>query len=485
MGSFPSAANELNTQQPSPLETYGKVMQLKSLMQGQQLQQQQLAGEQQQQQQRAQLFPSQLSQEQAVAQQAQNKLASQNAIIKAWSDPNFAKQITGNQQQSANGPGFDPNAMMSTLMSGKYGKVLPEDAQGIVSGFLDRSVKASEYVKNNAQAASDQFGTYQKSLGMVTDKLSSILQMPAAQALPAFDAYKQELAKNPPPGIPANDLQALQGSTLDKLPPLINMATIEGNIAAHHKEEADAAAAQQKVIPTGGGLSPETQQGLAADIAKETNPQVIAAKAQGAAQSQIAVQKALYGGSPLASVPPQLVPAVTAEATKVDQAYTQAQQAGNEMQSMVDLAKKGNKVAYAYSPVTGVLQINVAGQIKRMNMPEIESYGSAGSAMDRIKGFLGKQTEGKSIPDDVLNDMASVSQMVTQGARTKYEQDINGLNSRYGSKFQPMANATSSPAAPKQQTANLQYARDPSGKLHSAPPGQALPPGWTKAEAPQ
>src|SRR5271163_4407706 len=42
MGFFPSAASELNTQQPSPLEQYGKVMQLKSLMQGQQLQQQQL-----------------------------------------------------------------------------------------------------------------------------------------------------------------------------------------------------------------------------------------------------------------------------------------------------------------------------------------------------------------------------------------------------------------------------------------------------------
>jgi hypothetical protein len=448
MGSFPSAANELNTQQPSPLEAYGKIMQLKSLMQGQQLQQAQLQGEQQQQKQSAQLFPGQLQQQNVQTQMAQNKLASQNAMIKAWQDPGFSKEITGGGQQGqqSNGPGFDPNAMTQSLV--KRG-VMPEDAMAMTNQFVDRSAKVSEMVKNNAAAASDQIGTYQKALGTITDKLSSIMDMPVSKAGPAFDAYKQELARNPIPGIPQGDLQALQSSTLDKLPSFVNMATIEGKIADYHKQEADAQIAQQKVIPASGGLSPEAKQGLQADIAKTTNPQVMQAEAQKAAMSQEAVQKALYGGSPLASVPPALIPAVTADATKVDQAYTQAQQAGNEMQSMVDLAKKGNKVAYAYSPVTGVLQINVAGQIKRMNMPEIESYGSAGSAMDRIKGFLGKQTEGKSIPDDVLNDMSSVSQMVTQGARTKYESDINGLNSRYGSKFQPMAAGGPSNANPQ------------------------------------
>ena len=143
----------------------------------------------------------------------------------------------------------------------------------------------------------------------------------------------------------------------------------------------------------------------------------------------------------LANVAPQLVTPASNDATKADQAFTQANQAGNEVKSMVDLAKSGNKIAYAYSPVTGVLQINVAGQIKRVNMPEIESYGGAGSALDRIKGFIGKQAAGASIPDNILNDMQSVSTMVTQGARDKYEQDIKGINSRYGSQFEPMGSA--------------------------------------------
>jgi hypothetical protein len=437
MGSVPSAANELNTQQPSPLEAYGKIMQLKSLMQGQQLQQAQLQGEQQQQKQSAQLFPGQLQQQNVQTQMAQNKLASQNAMIKAWQDPGFSKEITGGGQQGQqpNGPGFDPNAMTQSLV--KRG-VMPEDAMAMTNQFVDRSAKVSEMVKNNAAAASDQIGTYQKALGTITDKLSSIMDMPVSKAGPAFDAYKQELARNPIPGIPQGDLQALQSSTLDKLPSFVNMATIEGNIAKFHKDEADAQTAQQKVIPAGGGLSPEARQGLTADISKETNPQVIAAHAQQAAQSQEAVQKGLYGESPLAGVPPALAPAAASEATKVDQAYTQAQQAANDMQSMVDMAKKGNKVAYAYSPVTGVLQINVAGQTKRINTTEIEQYGGAGSALDRIKGFIGKQTEGKSIPDNILNDMAEVSQSYSGNARKKYESDIAGLNSRYGAKFQPL-----------------------------------------------
>ena len=175
-------------------------------------------------------------------------------------------------------------------------------------------------------------------------------------------------------------------------------------------------------------MSPEAQQGVQADIAKETNPQVIAARASQAAQSQIGVQKALYGGSPLAAVPPQLASAAAGAAQKAGESYNQAQQAADDMQSMVGLAKQGNKVAYAYSPVTGVLQINVAGQTKRINTTEIEQYGGAGSALDRLKGFLGKQATGASIPPDILQDMATVSQSYGANAKTKYQRDLQTVD---------------------------------------------------------
>ena len=94
---------------------------------------------------------------------------------------------------------------------------------------------------------------------------------------------------------------------------------------------------------------------------------MIAAHAQEAATTAIATERRTKRCIPPRSRESRRnsIQPASADATKADQAYTQAQQAGNEMQNMVKLAKAGNKIAYAYSPVTGVLQINVAGQIKR------------------------------------------------------------------------------------------------------------------------
>lgn len=419
------------------------------------LQQAQLTGEQQQQSQRAQLFPGQLAEQNVSTQLAQNKLASQQAMTKAWSDPSFAKEVTaapsssggteGNATPSTGSAGFDPDAMTQGLI--KRG-VQPQDALALTNQFVDRSAKTSEMIKNNAAAASDQIGNYQKSVKDITDRLSSIMDMPVSKAGPAFDVFKQDVASNKVTGLNPQQVQALQNSTLDKLPAFVNMAQIESNIADYHKKEADDQLAQtnaqkSKMELPGGPMNQVTQH-----IQEETDPRVLAARAQQAALSQQQIQKSLYGGSPLEKVPPALAGPAAAAATKIYQNYTQAQQAGNELQSMVDLAKGGNKVAYAYSPVTGVLQINVAGQIKRVNMPEIESYGGAGSALDNIKGWIGKRATGASIPDDVLNDMSSVSKMVTQGAETRHESDISNLNKTYGSSFQPMANTAPSKAVP-------------------------------------
>ena len=434
--SVPLAALAVQPQQPQdPLSQYAKVLQIKSLLGQQALQ----PGQQQFQQ-------GQLEQQGLQTQQMKNKVKSQQGMIAAFSDPDFVKQVTGGTSQNGqtNGPGFDPNAMLQILL--KHG-VLPEDANPVVNSYVDRSAKVSDTVKNNAAAAQDQIGTYSKAIDNLTQRLSSIYDMPVSKAGPAFAALKQDLAQNPLPGMSPQELSALQSSTLDHLPAFINMGKVESNIAEYHKNEADAAAAQQKVIPQGGGLSPDARQSLQTDIAKETNPQVIAAQASKAAMSQIATQKALYGGSPLASVPPQLAAPAAAAATKAGEAYTQAQQAADDMQSMVSLAHKGNKIAYSYSPVSGVLQINVAGQTKRINTTEIEQYGGAGSALDRIKGFLGKETEGKSIPDNILQDMDAVSKSYVDNAHTKYKRDLDTVNQAYGSKFQPTQSSQQQGAA--------------------------------------
>ena len=149
------------------------------------------------------------------------------------------------------------------------------------------------------------------------------------------------------------------------------------------------------------------------------------------------------GNSALRGVPPHLVPAATADATKVGQEFMDATAAARDMKTFVDLAKSGNKIAYAYSPTEGVLTLNTARGVKRVNMAEIGSYSGAGSAQDRIMAFLGKQTSGASIPDDVLNDMETLHQSIAANAQQTYGSKLKVINQNYGSSFQPVD--TSSP----------------------------------------
>src|SRR5438876_183789 len=62
----------------------------------------------------------------------------------------------------------------------------------------------------------------------------------------------------------------------------------------------------------------------------------------------------------LKGVAPHLVAPAAADATKYGQEYADAVAAANDMKTFVDLAKGGNKIAYAYSPTEGVLTLNTA-----------------------------------------------------------------------------------------------------------------------------
>src|ERR1700730_9165886 len=93
-------------QAPSYLEQYGKMLQLKAL-------QGQIAQQPLQQQQAQQAIAAQSR----ARQQRQNELDSQNAMIKAWSDPDFLKGFTGTDKANASGMGFDPDALNSALIS--------------------------------------------------------------------------------------------------------------------------------------------------------------------------------------------------------------------------------------------------------------------------------------------------------------------------------------------------------------------------------
>jgi hypothetical protein len=169
------------------------------------------------------------------------------------------------------------------------------------------------------------------------------------------------------------------------------------------------------------------------------NPRAKAALDLETAQKVAAAQAGVAGApGALRGVAPHLVAAAAADANKVGQDFADATAAARDMQTFVDMAKGGNKIAYAYSPTEGVLTLNTARGVKRVNMAEIGSYSGAGSAADRVMAFLGKQGSGASIPDNVLNDMASLHQGIASNAQKTYASKLQVINQNYGSNFQPV-----------------------------------------------
>lgn len=193
----------------------------------------------------------------------------------------------------------------------------------------------------------------------------------------------------------------------------------------------------------------------------ETNPQVqrgkvqvAGAEGQARAAADLAAQREQYAGSPLANVPPHLVQAATADYQKATNDYLTARQAADDMQTFIGLERQGNKVAYSYSPVEGVLTLNTGRGVKRVNMSEISSYEGAGSLADHIQAWLGKHVSGASIPPDILNDMDQLHQAVADNAQTAYERKVQSNRYTYNSNFQPQKFQSSSPqASPKQSAA--------------------------------
>lgn len=183
-------------------------------------------------------------------------------------------------------------------------------------------------------------------------------------------------------------------------------------------------------------------------------------------QQKVAAAQAGVAGAPgaLRGVAPHLVAAAAADANKVGQEFADATAAARDMQTFVDMAKGGNKIAYAYSPTEGVLTLNTARGVKRVNMAEIGSYSGAGSAADRVMAFLGKQATGASIPDGVLNDMASLHQGIASNAQKTYATKLQVINQNYGSSFQPvnMGGGTVKMQAPNGQVKEV----DPSEVEH-------------------
>jgi hypothetical protein len=165
----------------------------------------------------------------------------------------------------------------------------------------------------------------------------------------------------------------------------------------------------------------------------------------------VATRRALYGSAATANVPPELIPKYTGEIEKIANSYADAVDSDNEMANLIDLVRKGNKAAYAYEPVAGVMTINAGKGNRRINLHEIMAYSGAGSAADKVRGFLGKQLSGKSIPSDIVDAMAEMHSTLGKNAHVTASNKINQTNRLYGGTLKPeeLLIGPEAPAKPK------------------------------------
>lgn len=255
---------------------------------------------------------------------------------------------------------------------------------------------------------------YVQGLGEAASALQVAAGKPAAQTA----ATAKDTAS-------ANDLNASAAKTNALLP---------GDVAKQATEN-DIAAADSAFRAKNGGLS-----------ANEVALNKIAKGTLSVSQAEQSIRQktfdATYGPNAqqtgLAGVRPNLVGPASAAFEKAGTEYATASGAADAMQTVIDLAQKGNKEANSNLPLVGVETLNALNGIKRINGAEIAQYGNAGSLLDKIQGKIGSLTVGKPIPQDVLDDIRELHTTIAQQAGTTYQRKVQVTNQTYGSKFQPV-----------------------------------------------
>jgi hypothetical protein len=261
---------------PSPLEQYGKMLQLRALS-GQigQQQMQPLQVEQAQQGVQAATLENQ---------QRQLQLDSQKALQKAIAAGELGK-FAGIATQD--GSGFDGAGAYQHLLT-SHPEILPQDAGNLVQSVQTISKNTAEISKDTSQAGEAQMAMRAKTLSAVASKMGSIEDAfkndPEKAGPAALAAFKQDLIQNP---------KAYQGMTKDEMghlyatPPDVDhikavegLLGLEGQVTDWHKSQAEATKAQlgvatpsasqlstftTKTIPGFSALRPEQKQAFIAE----------------------------------------------------------------------------------------------------------------------------------------------------------------------------------------------------------------------------
>lgn len=167
----------------------------------------------------------------------------------------------------------------------------------------------------------------------------------------------------------------------------------------------------------------------AGSVSRETNPDIAAAKARAAQQTEAA------------KAPIETARALTvartnramAAAEKLDAEYNTAKTSAEQIGRLLDLIDKGNKAAGSTLPVLNAEALNAIEGIKRMNKTDIEQAGGtqAGSLYDRLAGYSEKQLKGdSSIVPEIRENIRALQQAMGEGAYQKYTEGLKSIAER-------------------------------------------------------
>jgi len=460
---------------PSPLEQYGKMLQLRAL-----------SGQIQQQQQ---LQPLQVEAAQQDVQtktlhnqEAQLKLESQQNLMKAIADGALSK-YAGVETQD--GTGFDAagayKALVTPKQQGGYG-VLPDRAGEYVQSMLAIGKNEAEIAKTRAQAGEATQSIREKTLKNLAGKLDSINDLKGDDAANALAAFKQELVTNPPAfaGLSKQEMGELYGVQLGHLDALEGHFGLVGQIADLHKSKAEAVRAQQGVIPEGGGLSPDTQQGIAKDVAVATNPQVQAGKinvatAEGRARQLVeGMEKPVYAMDPKTGLKSLMSATDALQAGYHTMLPVTAKEVADDtmlINRLGDVRQKTVQYAQALSKLGTTITDKDQGNLAALIGSDRFKVGAFGSEIpvDRLNAALQKENI-KGLSDDAVKALAAYYN--ARESMAGYNRVLSGSN-RGGEKQMELNLDT----LPSLGTADPRYATEAMKQFHQNLQiiGQGLP----------
>jgi hypothetical protein len=460
MASIPLVALSSQTQQPSPLDQYSKLISLKNAMQQQQFQQQNQPLELQERQQAVQSGSVDL-------QMKQNLLKNTQVAQGALTDPNFQKDYADfkKSKEVPLNPGITPAATpagavpdtsspmqlhpLAQFLAEKKGLPLlgPGGAMEISNSLTTQAQKMAELAKTQGEAGKAHLDTYTKQLDNFDNLAEPILgEKDPAKQQAALTGLKSELQQHPdlyPQGFTQNlgkinsvqDLQAAANSShvhaalvedATKQTDLQQKQLMAGAPTPQQQQTAASTVASYGAVPQNmraaftneikNAPSYEILQGVQkrADAANESFQRSADARAQASAMKDVATSNLVAGK-------------LAGEDEKLGSALDQTK----GIRDLLDLSKGGNQTATPAAQVRFAEHQIVEGGVKRMNQVELnaltQGLGTYGRQFQAWvdKGFQGKMPEGTNA------EMKSILDAEDKSANTTHDRTIGYITNRY------------------------------------------------------